>query len=65
MIKNNFFIKNNIQQKYLNARYLKKSSKEFEKIFLEINSNIEGSKKTLNVLSNKFKFNFQTKDKWR
>ena len=62
MIKNNFFIKNNIQQKYLNARYLKKSSKEFKKIFLEINSNIEGSKKTLNVLSNKFKFNFQTKD---
>ena len=62
MIKNNLFIKNNIQQKHLNNNSLKKLSKEFKKIILNINHDIKNTTKTLNVLNDKFKFNFKIKD---
>ena len=61
MIKKNLFIKNNIQKKYLN-KSLKKLSKGFSKAISEINGDVQSSKKTLNVLSNKFNFNFKIKD---
>jgi glucose-6-phosphate isomerase len=61
VIKKNLFIKNNIQKKYLN-KSLKKLSKEFSKVISEINGDVQSSKKTLNVLSNKFNFNFKIKD---
>ena len=62
MIKNSLFIKNNIQQKHLNNNSLKKLSKEFKKIILNINHDIKNTTKTLNVLNDKFKFNFKIKD---
>jgi len=61
VIKKNLFIKNNIQKKYLN-KSLKKLSKGFSKAISEINGDVQSSKKTLNVLSNKFNFNFKIKD---
>jgi glucose-6-phosphate isomerase len=62
VIKNNLFIKNNIQKKYLNSNSLQKLREEFHKIISEINTDIENPKKTLHMLSNKFKFNFKIKD---
>ena len=62
MIKSNLFIKNNIQQKHLNNNSFRKLSKEFKKIILNINHDIKNTKKTLNVLNDKFKFNFKIKD---
>ena len=62
MIKKNLFYKNYIQKKYLNNNSLKKLSKEFKKIIFNINHDIENTKKTLNVLNEKFKFNFKIKD---
>ena len=56
------FIKNNIQQKYLNNNSLKKLSKEFKKAIFDVNQEIGSTKKTLNVLNNNFKFNFKVKD---
>ena len=53
---NNFPINNlkDSQPKYL--------SEKFEKIFLEIKRDIKNNKKTLNILDDKFKFNFKTND---
>ena len=62
MIKNNLFIKNNIQQKYLNNNSLKKLSKEFKKVIYDVNQDIGNTKRTLNVLNNNFKFSFNIKD---
>tara|TARA_B100001093_G_scaffold503823_1_gene558739 strand:+ start:1283 stop:2500 length:1218 start_codon:yes stop_codon:yes gene_type:complete len=62
VIKKNLFYKNYIQKKYLNNNSLKKLSKEFKKIIFNINHDIENTKKTLNVLNEKFKFNFKIKD---
>ena len=55
-------IKNNIQSKHLENNFLKMSSKKFSKIIFEIDKDIKDSKKTLNVLDNKMKLNFKTKD---
>ena len=62
MKQNNLFLRNNIPTKYLKNNSLKKLSKEYEKNFLEIKNDIKNSKKTLNILDSKFKFNFKTKD---
>ena len=62
MIKDNLLLKNNIQSKYLKGNFSKKLSKNFKKIFLEINNDIKNPKKTLNVLGDKFDFNFKIKD---
>ena len=58
MISNNLILKNNINLKKLKGVL----SKKFEKIFLNIEVDIENNKKTINILNNKFKFNFKTKD---
>ncbi|MDC1092912.1 glucose-6-phosphate isomerase [Pelagibacteraceae bacterium] len=62
MIKNNLSFTNNIQQKYLKYNFLKKLLKEFPKVIHTINSDIKSPDKTLNVLNNKFKFNFTITD---
>ena len=62
MIKNNLSFTNNIQQKYLKYNFLKKLLKEFPKVINTINSDIKRPDKTLNVLNNKFKFNFTITD---
>ena len=61
-MRNNLYLKNSISQKELNASSLINSSKKFEKIFLEIKSDVSKENKTLNVLSRKFSFNFKIKD---
>ena len=62
MITKNLFTSNNIQQNHLNNNSLKKLSKNFPKIISEINNDISNPKKTLNVLSKKFKFNFKVQN---
>lgn len=62
MKKNNLFLKNNIQKKYLKNNSLIKLSKEYKNLFLDINNDIKNSKKTLNVLDNNLKYNFKIKD---
>ena len=62
MNNSNLFINNNIQSKNLKKSLTKKLNNNFKKIFLEIKNDIENSKKTLNVLDKKFKFNFEIKD---
>ena len=62
MIKYNLFQKNNIQSKYINKFTHKILSKKFKKIFLNIERDIKKSEKTLNILNNKFKFNFNIKE---
>jgi glucose-6-phosphate isomerase len=60
--KNNLFTKNNIQGKYLNKVSLKKFSKDFKKIFFDIEEDIRNSKKTLNTINQKMHLNFKFKD---
>ena len=62
MIKNNLFIKNSIQQKYLNANTLRKFNKQFQKVLFDVENDIYSSKNTLNVLNDKLRLNFNIKD---
>ena len=62
MIKRNLFISNNIQKKYLDKKYVNKLSKKFSKVFKNIIDETNNPKKTLNILSQNFKFNFQKND---
>ena len=62
MTKKNLFTRNNIQKKYLDSNSIKKLSKNFQKIIREVSNEIDDPKKTLNILSNKFNFNFKIKD---
>ena len=62
MIKSKILIKNSIQKKYLDKNYIKKLSKDFQQIIDEVINDTDKSNKTLNVLNNKFKFNFTQKD---
>ena len=58
----NLLLKNNIKLKNLKVGSSKVLLKKFDRIFLEISKDIKQSKKTINVLDNKFKFNFEIKD---
>ncbi len=58
----NLYLKNNIPSKNLKKGSLKLLSKEFEKIFSNIKNDIADKKKTLNVLSSNYRFNFKIKD---
>ena len=55
------YLKDNIQVKKIhqNKKILRK---KFDRIFLEIKSDIKNTKKTLNVLDDNFKFNFKFKN---
>ena len=61
MIKN-LYIKNHFQKKYFKRKNFNKFLIKFKKEILNINKDIEDPKKTINVLSKKFKFNFKFKD---
>lgn len=54
--------KNCIQKEYIDKTLLKKFSNNFNKIEKKTLLEIENSKKTLNILSKKYKFNFKIKD---
>ncbi len=62
MTNTNLFLKTNIQSHHLQSDLLKRLSKKFDKIFLEIKKDIKNNKKTLNVLNKNFKFNFKISD---
>lgn len=62
MIKQNFVTKNYIQKKHLYNNSIKKLSKKYKKIIKEINYDVNSLDKTLNVLSDKYEFNFKIKN---
>ena len=59
---NDIFYKNNIQKKFLIEKLSKKLTKNFFKIFDNINLDIKDNNKTLNILNDKYKLNFNIKD---
>ena len=61
MISNNLTFKNNIQIKSHKVDF-KKLSKKFDKIYLDLKSEIKRTNKTLNVLNKNFRFSFKIAD---
>ena len=57
MRRDKIIIKNCIQKEYIDKTLLKKFSNNFSKIEKKTLLEIEDSKKTLNILSKKYKFN--------
>ncbi len=62
MISKNLFIQNKILPKNFKNKSLKILSKKFDNIFLQVKRDIKNNRKTINVLNNKLKFNFNIKD---
>ena len=62
MNKNNLQLENNINRNFIDNKILKKYEKNIQKIFQNIIEEINEPKKTLNVLSQKYEFNFKFKD---
>ncbi len=62
MTNTNSFLRNNIQKKNLDTRLSKKLENKFDKVFLEIKEDLKKSDRTINVLDNKFVFNFKIRD---
>ena len=58
MTKNNLTIENNISNKFLNYKFIKKISKNYEKIFNEILFEKKNPNKIFNLFSENFRFNF-------
>jgi glucose-6-phosphate isomerase len=61
-VKKNISFKNNIQKNYLNQILIKNLTKDYKKIIKEIDLDINNSRKTLNILNDKFECNFKIKD---
>ena len=57
--------KNNIQKKHLNLKFNYKLNKRYSNILKNIITNLDTTKNTFHSLSNKFKFNFKTKDLYK
>ena len=64
MKKKDLFLQNNFSNIYLNKYKKKIYSKKFNKIIVEIKSDLDNSSKTLNTLKD-FKFNLKTLDKFK
>ena len=62
MINTNSFLRNNIQKKNLDTRLSKKLENKFDKVLLEIKEDLKKSDRTINILDNKFIFNFKIRD---
>ena len=58
MTKNNLIIENNISNKFLNYKIIKKISKNYKKIFNEIFFEKNNPNKIFNLFSENFRFNF-------
>ena len=58
MTKNNLIIENNISNKFLNYKIIKKISKNYKKIFNEILFEKNNPNKIFNLFSENFRFNF-------
>tara|TARA_A100001388_G_scaffold203120_1_gene154146 strand:+ start:560 stop:1729 length:1170 start_codon:yes stop_codon:yes gene_type:complete len=62
-VKKNFINqKNFFNKKVLNQKLILKNNRIYNKIFYQLIQNINNNKKTLNILSNTFKFNFNSAD---
>ncbi len=62
MKKNFINQKNFFNKKVLNQKLILKNNRIYNKIFYQLIQNIYNNKKTLNILSNTFKFNFNSTD---
>ena len=62
MNNNGIFFNNFIEFKNLKISSKSKSAKKFDRVFSNIKTDLKNSKKTLNILDNKFKFNFKITD---
>lgn len=62
MKNSNLFLKNKVHTNFAGRKSLNLISKKFEKIYLDIQNDIEDTSKTLNILSGKFNFNFKLKN---
>tara|TARA_A100001011_G_scaffold348621_1_gene386580 strand:+ start:861 stop:2078 length:1218 start_codon:yes stop_codon:yes gene_type:complete len=62
VINTNSFLRNNIQKKNLDTRLSKKLENKFDKVLLEIKEDLKKSDRTINILDNKFIFNFKIRD---
>ena len=62
MNNNSLSLKNKINPKNLKNRSLGKLNKKFEKVFIAIKKEIKNDNRTLNILDNKFTFNFKIKN---
>ncbi len=62
MKKNFINQKNFFNKKVLNQKLILKNNRIYNKIFYQLIQNINNNKKTLNILSNTFKFNFNSAD---
>ena len=58
----NLITKNNFQNQYLKKYSLKTLRINFQKIIKEINKEVNSTQETINILSDKFKFNFNLND---
>ena len=62
MMKNSFILKNNITKKILKSTTLKKYSKQYKKVFEDLQNEINSENQTLNVLNSNFSLNFNKKE---
>ena len=62
MITKNLLLNNNIQNLYLDRKFKKILSKEFERTFKAAKKDVNKPNVTLNILNKNFKFNFKTKE---
>ena len=62
MNNNSIFLNNSIEFKNLKISSKSKLAKKFDRVFSNIKKDFKNTKKTLNILDNKFKFNFKTTD---
>ena len=62
MKKNKLYLKNYISKSNFGRINLNKQNRKISNIISELNKDLNNSRKTINVLSKNFKFNFQVKD---
>ncbi len=62
MNNNSIFLNNSIEFKNLKISSKSKLAKKFDRVFSNIKKDFKNTKKTLNILDNKFKFNFKKTD---
>ena len=62
MNNNNLSFYNFIKVKNINVSTHSKLAKKFDRVLFNIRKDLKNTKKTLNILDNKFKFNFKTSD---
>ena len=62
MIKKNLFLKNSIDGKFLNKKFSKKLSGNYQKYFNAVKNEIKNPTKTLHVLNSNFRLNLKIQE---